>query len=195
MLANLRFETLTEHIDLLRFGIDVLGADILVTLCKLRYWRHACSSWAAYRLIISIEIELRWYQHFVYYHKACKHSLLFYPFRTHIARQNLGSNSALPNAQQLDGFCSRFPNQLKLISNYLLPSRRSNCDSRIANVLRKYYSRPYFLPADSLLTKTDWLFMGSPGYGAHLHVSIRSQFGMPKNVKSYCNAVLHQAID
>ena len=30
---------------------------------------------------------------------------------------------------------------------------------------------PYFLPDTSESSKTDWLFMGCPGYGAHLHVS------------------------
>ena len=48
---------------------------------------------------------------------------------------------------------------------------RSNCDSSAANVLRKYYQKPYFLPDDSESSKTDWIFMGCPGYGAHLHVS------------------------
>lgn len=31
---------------------------------------------------------------------------------------------------------------------------------------------PYFLPETSESSKTDWLFMGCPGYGAHLHVNI-----------------------
>jgi hypothetical protein len=31
---------------------------------------------------------------------------------------------------------------------------------------------PYFLPELSESSKTDWIFMGSPGYGAQLHVSI-----------------------
>uniref|UniRef100_T1JIM1 Cupin-like domain-containing protein n=1 Tax=Strigamia maritima TaxID=126957 RepID=T1JIM1_STRMM len=46
----------------------------------------------------------------------------------------------------------------------------SNCDSSVANALRKHYERPYFLPADAESSKTDWVFMGSPGYGAHLHI-------------------------
>lgn len=48
---------------------------------------------------------------------------------------------------------------------------RSNCDSSAANELRKHYRMPYFLPETSESSKTDWLFMGCPGYGAHLHVS------------------------
>ncbi len=48
---------------------------------------------------------------------------------------------------------------------------RSNCDPKAANILRQHYERPYFLPAVSESSRTDWIFMGSPGYGAHLHVS------------------------
>lgn len=49
--------------------------------------------------------------------------------------------------------------------------QRSNCDSSAANELRKHYKIPYFLPDTSESSKTDWVFMGCPGYGAHLHVS------------------------
>ncbi|KAK6981856.1 Jmjc domain-containing protein 4, partial [Biomphalaria glabrata] len=45
----------------------------------------------------------------------------------------------------------------------------SNCDSSAANILRHHYERPYFLPPDSESSNTDWIFMGSPGYGAHMH--------------------------
>lgn len=38
--------------------------------------------------------------------------------------------------------------------------------------LRQYYHRPYFLPTTAENEKTDWIFMGSPGYGAPMHVSI-----------------------
>lgn len=46
----------------------------------------------------------------------------------------------------------------------------SNCDFSVANILRKHYSKPYFLPRSSESSKTDWIFMGTPGYGAHMHV-------------------------
>lgn len=46
----------------------------------------------------------------------------------------------------------------------------SNCDSIAANILRTYYKRPYFLPDLAESSKTDWIFMGSPGYGAQMHV-------------------------
>ncbi|XP_066289252.1 bifunctional arginine demethylase and lysyl-hydroxylase JMJD6-like [Branchiostoma lanceolatum] len=46
----------------------------------------------------------------------------------------------------------------------------SNCDATAANDLRRHYERPYFFPAEVESSKTDWIFMGSPGYGAHLHI-------------------------
>ncbi|RUS88318.1 hypothetical protein EGW08_003889, partial [Elysia chlorotica] len=46
----------------------------------------------------------------------------------------------------------------------------SNCDTAVSASLRRHYGRPYFLPAGSESSKTDWIFMGSPGYGAHMHV-------------------------
>ncbi|XP_061180297.1 uncharacterized protein LOC133188829 [Saccostrea echinata] len=46
----------------------------------------------------------------------------------------------------------------------------SNCDLSAANTLRGHYSRPYFLPQVAESSKTDWIFMGSPGYGADLHI-------------------------
>lgn len=48
---------------------------------------------------------------------------------------------------------------------------RSNCDDRVGRVLRRHYDRPYFLPETSENKNVDWIFMGSPGYGAHMHVS------------------------
>lgn len=51
---------------------------------------------------------------------------------------------------------------------------RSNCDLSAANTLRTHYKRPYFLPPVAESSKTDWIFMGSPGYGAHMHVRASS---------------------
>ena len=52
----------------------------------------------------------------------------------------------------------------------IFSSYRSNCDSAAANTLRQHYQRPYFLSQDMESSKTDWIFMGTPGYGAHIHV-------------------------
>ncbi|XP_012538594.1 uncharacterized protein LOC105837941 [Monomorium pharaonis] len=46
----------------------------------------------------------------------------------------------------------------------------SNCDEKIGVTLRQHYQRPYFLPATAESKKTDWIFMGSNGYGAPMHV-------------------------
>ena len=48
---------------------------------------------------------------------------------------------------------------------------RSNCDGKTANVLRQHYSTPYFIPKFVDNSNKDWIFMGLPGYGAHMHVS------------------------
>ncbi|XP_023223354.1 uncharacterized protein LOC111624676 [Centruroides sculpturatus] len=45
-----------------------------------------------------------------------------------------------------------------------------NCDPNVANLLRKHYTRPYFIPEHSETSKMDWIFMGTPGYGANLHI-------------------------
>lgn len=46
----------------------------------------------------------------------------------------------------------------------------SNCDSMAANTLRQHYKRPYFLPSEYESSRTDWIFMGAPGYGAPMHI-------------------------
>ncbi|XP_066997152.2 uncharacterized protein [Anabrus simplex] len=46
----------------------------------------------------------------------------------------------------------------------------SNCDDRVARILRRHYTRPYFLPVNAESKKVDWIFIGSPGYGAPMHV-------------------------
>lgn len=51
----------------------------------------------------------------------------------------------------------------------------SNCDDLAARTLREHYSRPYFLPETAENKKVDWIFMGSPGYGAKMHVSMTTR--------------------
>lgn len=46
----------------------------------------------------------------------------------------------------------------------------SNCDFEVGRELRKHYDRPYFLPATSENNAIDWIFMGGPSLGAHMHV-------------------------
>jgi hypothetical protein len=40
----------------------------------------------------------------------------------------------------------------------------------VARIFRQHYDRPYFLPSTAESKRLDWIFMGSPGYGAHMHV-------------------------
>ena len=49
---------------------------------------------------------------------------------------------------------------------------RSNCDPNVRQILRKYYDKPYFIPHDAETGDQDWIFMGGPGPGAPIHVSI-----------------------
>lgn len=46
----------------------------------------------------------------------------------------------------------------------------SNCNFEVAELLRQHYGRPYFLPETSENNAIDWIFMGGPGLGAHMHV-------------------------
>lgn len=48
----------------------------------------------------------------------------------------------------------------------------SNCNDEIAQEFRKHYSKPYFLPETSENNAIDWIFIGVPGMGAHLHVRL-----------------------
>lgn len=49
---------------------------------------------------------------------------------------------------------------------------RSNCDPVIRQELRTHYQLPYFLPKQSETSEQDWIFMGGPGPGAQIHVSL-----------------------
>ena len=49
---------------------------------------------------------------------------------------------------------------------------RSTVDPDIGDELRKHVKQPYFLPPRSSLTDIAWIFMGAPGPGADMHVSL-----------------------
>lgn len=46
----------------------------------------------------------------------------------------------------------------------------SNVQPEIVSVLRSYYKRPIFLPQDGEDSATDWIFMGTSGKGANVHL-------------------------
>lgn len=48
----------------------------------------------------------------------------------------------------------------------------STCYDDETRKLRAYYNRPYFLPKTAESDMVDWIFMGGPGQGAHMHVSV-----------------------
>ena len=52
----------------------------------------------------------------------------------------------------------------------------ANCDENAARIIRKYYELPDFLPENSQSDKRDWIFMGTPGFGARLHVDHNVQY-------------------
>lgn len=49
---------------------------------------------------------------------------------------------------------------------------RSTSDPFIGEELRKHVEVPYFLPYKSNEDNLAWIFMGAPGPGAGLHVSV-----------------------
>lgn len=59
----------------------------------------------------------------------------------------------------------------------------SNCDGKAANTLRKHYKFPYFLPPELDHSKTDWIFMGLPGYGANMHIDFVGALSWQAQVK------------
>ncbi|XP_068672350.1 bifunctional arginine demethylase and lysyl-hydroxylase PSR-like [Montipora foliosa] len=48
----------------------------------------------------------------------------------------------------------------------------SNCDPVVREELRKYYTKPGFLPDDAETGDQDWIFMGGPGPGAPIHLDM-----------------------
>ena len=46
----------------------------------------------------------------------------------------------------------------------------ANCDEKAVEVLRAFYENPAFLPEGSKSDRRDWIFMGTPGFGARLHL-------------------------
>ena len=46
-----------------------------------------------------------------------------------------------------------------------------NCDKKAVDILRSYYGHPFFMPANAkIFGRPDWIFIGTPGYGAPSHI-------------------------
>lgn len=48
----------------------------------------------------------------------------------------------------------------------------NNCNDEAGRYLKQFYDRPYFLSNMTENIALSWIFMGGPGHGAHMHVSI-----------------------
>ena len=46
----------------------------------------------------------------------------------------------------------------------------ANCDTYAGKYIRKFYQQPSFLPKGTEPANRDWIFMGTPGFGAKLHL-------------------------
>lgn len=48
----------------------------------------------------------------------------------------------------------------------------NNCNDEAGKYLKEFYQKPYFLSNMTENIALSWIFMGGPGYGAHMHVSL-----------------------
>lgn len=48
----------------------------------------------------------------------------------------------------------------------------NNCNDEAGQVFKQYYESPYFLSQSLENIALSWIFMGGPGDGAHMHVSL-----------------------
>ncbi|KAG6438494.1 hypothetical protein O3G_MSEX000013 [Manduca sexta] len=59
----------------------------------------------------------------------------------------------------------------------------STCFEEETRKLRVYYKRPYFLPTSAESQMVDWIFMGGPGQGAHMHVDSVKQMSWQAQIR------------
>ncbi|RZC35771.1 bifunctional arginine demethylase and lysyl-hydroxylase JMJD6, partial [Asbolus verrucosus] len=91
------------------------------------------------------------------------------------------------NIDDESSFCQFFPYKTEFTSLYEVfemdPRRAnlevgqkpwyigwSNCNDKVGKILRQHYEIPHFLPNTSENIALNWIFMGGPGQGAHMHV-------------------------
>lgn len=63
-----------------------------------------------------------------------------------------------------------FEQELKITRSFCY-AFRSNCERKSINRLKEHITLPGFLPKLSDKKQTLWIFMGTPGHGAPMHVS------------------------
>ncbi|KAJ2952153.1 hypothetical protein O0L34_g4433 [Tuta absoluta] len=66
----------------------------------------------------------------------------------------------------------------------------STCYDDETRRLRGYYTRPYFLPPTAESDMVDWVFMGGPGQGAHMHVDSVRHMSWQAQVRGHKQWVL-----
>ena len=44
------------------------------------------------------------------------------------------------------------------------------CYKKLSDILKQFYEMPSFLPKAWMLDRNEWIFMGTPGFGAHSHL-------------------------
>lgn len=145
----------------------------------------------------NVTITREQFAHFAYsgHPVLAKRAALDWPATTTFSfdffkRMYVSTDDGRPIDGALDGVedeCQFFPFRTKFITLadvFAMPPERangsvgqepwyigwSNCDPRVADILRKHYSRPHFLPADSESSAIDWIFMGWSGHGASVHL-------------------------
>ena len=45
----------------------------------------------------------------------------------------------------------------------------NECDKRASDIIKQYYEVPNFLPKGLASAEREWIFMGTPGFGADFH--------------------------
>ena len=69
--------------------------------------------------------------------------------------------------------CLLYDGPWNLALNCSILCYRSTNDPVIGKEINKHFSTPYFLsPQPSIENRIAWIFMGSPGPGAYMHVSV-----------------------
>ena len=68
--------------------------------------------------------------------------------------------------------------------------KSNSCDKRAGAVLKQYYETPFFLPNNSHSITQEWIFMGTPGFGASFHQDAWRHLTWQAQVGFYCNQVV-----
>lgn len=96
-----------------------------------------------------------------------KHECQFFPYKTEFKSLTDALNMSVPRSKLEPGTESWYIGW-------------SNCNDNAGKILRKHYQKPYFFPDTSENIALSWIFMGGPGFGAHMHVIFFTKFASIK---------------